>query len=111
MLSKIWNVKLLRIVLGVTFLVGLLPISDHMLTMQAMHIETSESLSSTEQEKQDPSPMGSCCEAIGSLLLTCDFLAVQLAYIGSIWGGKQFPYSVPIVQLIYIKSLAPPPKA
>jgi hypothetical protein len=111
MISKIWKAKLLHLVLGVTFLVGLLPISNHMLTMQVMHMDASTSLSGTAQEKTGDIPTGSCCEAIGSLLLVCDFMVFQLAYAGSTGGSEQIAYSVPIVQLIYTKSLAPPPKA
>jgi len=111
MISKIWNAKLLHILLGSTFLIGLLPISNHMLSMQAMHMNAVASVSSTVQEKATENSTGSCCEAIGSSLLACDFMVFQTACVGSNGGSEQIVYSVPIVQSIYIESLAPPPKA
>ncbi|SRR6266542_2155092 len=111
MISKIWNSKLLHILLGTIFLVGLLPISNHMLSMQEMHMAVEASISSTAQEKTGGNSTGPCCEAIGSLLLACDFMVFQSAWVGSNRGSEQIAYSIPIVQSIYIESLAPPPKA
>ena len=111
MLSKIWRAKLLHILLGTTFLVGVLPMSNHMLPMPEMHMETPDFLRSTSQEKPSDNHNGSCCEAIGSSLLLCDFVAFQSGYANSNGGSEQFAYSSPIVQLIYIDTLAPPPKA
>ncbi len=54
---------------------------------------------------------GSCCEAIGSFLLACDFMVFQSACVDVDGGSDQIAYSVPIVQSIFIESLAPPPKA
>jgi hypothetical protein len=111
MTRKIWNAKLLHFLLGFTFLIGLLPISNHMLSMQAMHMDATASLGSPVQEKTSNNSTGSCCEAIGSFLLACDFMAFQIAFVGSNGGNNQIAYSIPIVQSIYIESLAPPPKA
>jgi len=111
MTSKIWNPKLLHILLGVTFLIGLLPVSHHMLFMQTMQMNATASLSSTAQEKTSDNPIGSCCEAIGSFLLACDFMIFQSAFAGSNGRSEQIAYLVPIVQSIYIEALAPPPKA
>ncbi len=111
MISKIWNTKLLHIVLGTTFLVGLLPISNHMLSMQGMHMAAETSISSTAQEKTRGNSTGSCCEAIGSLLFACDFIVFESADAGPSGGSEQIAYVVPIIQSIYIESLAPPPKA
>ena len=111
MISKIWNAKLLHVVLGVIFLVGLLPISKHMLTMQAMHMGTSTSLSSVTQEKIGNSSTDSCCEAIGSLLLVCDFMIFQSACADPSGDREEILQSIPIFQPLYIRSLGPPPKA
>ena len=111
MISKIWKAKLLHLVLGVTFLVGLLPISNHMLTMQVMHMDASTSLSSTAQEKTGDIPTGSCCEAIGSLLLVYDFMIFQSACADPSGDSEEILHSIPILQSLYIQSLSPPPKA
>jgi hypothetical protein len=101
MMSKIWNTKLLHIILGVTFLVGLLPISNHMPSMQGMHMAAEVSISSTAQEKTGHNSTGSCCEAIGSLLFACDFIVFQTACLSSNGGSEQIAYLVPIVQSFY----------
>ena len=111
MISTIWNAKLLHILLGVTFLVGLLPISNHMLSVQVMPMDGSASLNSTAQEKTSDTSTGSCCDAIGSFLLGCDFMVFESMWTDSNGGSEQMAYSVPIVQSIYIEFLAPPPKA
>src|SRR6266545_2021947 len=98
MISKIWNVKLLHILLGFIFLIGLLPISNHMLSMQAMHMNAVASVSGTVHEKASDNSTGSCCEAIGSFLLACDFMVFQTMCVGSNGGSEQIAYSVPIVQ-------------
>lgn len=111
MVSKIWSVRLLHILLGITFLVGLLPISNHMLTMQAMHMVAGASSGNTTQEETGDYSAASCCEAIGSLLLACDFMVFQPVCAGPSGGSEKIAYSVLILQSIYIQILAPPPKA
>ena len=111
MISRLWNTKLLHIILGVTFLVGLLPVPNHMLSMQEMHMAAEASISSMAQEKPSGNSTSSCCEAIGSLLFGCDFIVIQSMYADLNGGSEQIAYSVPIVQSIYIQTLAPPPKA
>ena len=111
MLSKIWNEKLLHIVLGVTFLIGLLPISNHMLPMQAMYMDSETSLRSTAQARTGDNSTGSCCEAIGSFLLSCDFVVCQSVCACANRDSEQIASSVSFVQSISIESLVPPPKA
>ena len=106
-----FRTKLLHILLGVTFLLGLLPISNHMLSMQGMRMDAAASQSITAHEKAAGNFSGSCCEAIGSFLLACDFMVFQSAYADLNGGSEQIAYSVPIIQSIYIATLAPPPKA
>ncbi len=103
--------KLLSLLLGSIFLIGLLPISNHMLSMQAMHMNAVASVSSTVQEKTTENSTGSCCEAIGSFLLACDFMVFQTAFVGSNWGSNQITYSIAVIHLVYIETLVPPPKA
>ena len=65
----------------------------------------------TAQAKTGDHSTSSCCEALGLLLFACDFILFQSAYATQNRGSEQIEYSVPITQSIYIKSLAPPPKA
>ena len=82
-----------------------------MLSMQEMHMAAEASISSTAQARTGDHSTSSCCEAIGSFLMACDFIVFQSACAGSNGGSEQIEYSVSIVRLIYIESLAPPPKA
>ena len=82
-----------------------------MLSMKEMHMITEASISSTAQEKTSGNSTGSCCEASSSLLFACDFIVFQSADAASNGGSNQIAYLAPIVQSIYIESLAPPPKA
>jgi hypothetical protein len=111
MMSKIWNVKLLQILLSAVFLFGLLPISNHMPAMQTMHMDAKISLSSATQEKRGNSSTDTCCEAIGSLLLVCDFMIFQSACADPSGDSKEILHSIPIFQSLYIQFLGPPPKA
>ncbi len=69
------------------------------------------SQSSTVQEKTSDNFTGSCCEAIGSFLIACDFMVFQSACVGLHGGSEQIAYSLTILQSIYLETLAPPPKA
>ena len=111
MIGKTWNAKLTHILLGLTLLVGLLPISNHMESMRVISMNMAASPSITTDEKTSDNSPGSCCEAIGSFLLACDFIVFQSAFIDPTGGSEQVAYSLPIVQSIYIQTLAPPPKA
>ena len=111
MISKIWNAKALHILLGFIFLVGLLPISNHMLPMQAMPMDTGMSHNMPVHEKSSDNSTGSCCEAIGSLLLACDFMVFPSVWVGLDRGSEQIAYSIPVIHSIYIQTLSPPPKA
>jgi hypothetical protein len=106
MTRKILTAKLLSLVLGSVFLTGLLPLSNHMLSMDSAAYQSRMDQGNTSDTSTD-----TCCEAIGACLLTCDFMVFPSAYIGQKGGREQVTYSNPIIQLIYIEILAPPPKA
>jgi hypothetical protein len=109
--EEMFRRKLLSLLLGSVFLIGLLPISNHMSSMQTMQMDAGVSLNSTAHEKTSDNSTGSCCDAIGSFLLACDFMVFQSAAAGSNRGSQQIAYSVPVIQSIYLETLAPPPKA
>src|SRR6266536_3354056 len=108
MISKIWHAKLLDILLGFTFLIGLLPISNHMLSMQAMHMNAVASVSGTVQEKTSDNSTGSCCDVITPCSLGVAFLVPQTGIITSYGDSKRVISLAPKVQSIYIEALIPP---
>lgn len=69
------------------------------------------SLTNIMQENAGDHSTSSCCDAIGPFVLTCDFVASPLAFAPECGGSERVAYSAPIVESIYIKKLAPPPKA
>jgi hypothetical protein len=110
MISKIWNTKLLHILLGAVFLSGMLPISTHTMSMRLTDMNTVATPGIKVQETTNANAMGTCCEAIGSLLV-CDFMSFPSVCINQNRGGEKIAHSNPVIKLIYIESLAPPPKA
>lgn len=111
MISKIWKAKLVNILLSAVFLIGLLPFSDHSLSMHSMQMDAKHSVVSLQQEKIADNSMASCCEAIGSLLLACDFMVFQPACIVPDRESERILYLAQIFQAIFLQSPAPPPKA
>ena len=111
MYRKIVPVNLFSIVLASAFLIGSLPMSMH---MSSMHMDgqtisviavsetniTSGNMNSARSE--------SCCDVICPFSI---FLVPQTVY-GILYGdNKQVVNSNPVIQLIYLESIAPPPKA
>jgi hypothetical protein len=108
MTRKIITAKLLSLVVGLVFLTGLLPLSNHMLSMDAAAYQNQSPM---VQGNMADSSTDTRCEAIGSCLLVCDFMVFQSVYADPVWDSEQIVYLAPILRSIYIESLAPPPKA
>jgi|SRR6266511_4984082 len=105
-------IRISHVALGFVLLLALLPMPNQMLSMEAMGMDAvSSSQYYVLQGNAVDNSTGSCCEAIGSFLLACDFMVFQSACVDVDGGSDQIAYSVPIVQSIFIESLAPPPKA
>ena len=109
--------KLLRITIGLALLVGLFPMSIHMMSMKTMH-HMEPSVTPPTDNSTGPIPVsmvdntsGSCCDAICPLSTVGAFLVPQFADVSLSGVSKQFSNSDPIRQLIYLTALAPPPKA
>lgn len=102
--------RLLSITLPIALLMGLLPISNHMSSMQTMRMDATAPHINNLQENAGDHSTSSCCDAIGPFVVTCDFMASQSARIPDYGGSERVAYSAPIVESIYIKTLAPPPK-
>lgn len=105
--------RMLFIVLTIALLIGLSPLSDHMLSMPGMKMDVmaASNQSNMAHESRDEHSTSSCCDAITPCSLGLDFLASQPVNIGSYGGSKRVASSHPTVQPIYIKTLSPPPKA
>ena len=54
---------------------------------------------------------GTCCDAMGTFSLACDFMVSQFTGFALYGGSKQVVNSDPSVQSIYIEAILPPPKA
>ncbi|MDQ3005313.1 MAG: hypothetical protein M3R47_08015 [Chloroflexota bacterium] len=103
--------KILFIVLAFALLIGLFPLSNHMLSMPGMKMDAmpASSQSNMGHESADEHST-SCCDAITPCSLGV-FLLPQPTNIASYGGSKRVVSSAQTVQFIYIKSLSPPPKA
>lgn len=114
---KIFTAKLLIIVLGFAYLIGLFPTSNQMLSMQTMRMDATTtfqiaaSQSNLVQGNTGGNSTGSCCDAMGSVSPACDFLVSQSACVPVHGGSERVVNSAPVIHSIHIKSVTPPPKA
>ncbi len=114
MYTKTVAVNLLSIVLASAFLVGSLPMSNHMSSMRMdkkLVSEITVSQTNVAPWNVNNKSSGSCCDAMSPFSLACDFLVSQSGYVAQSGGSKQVVNLDPIVQSIYIEAFAPPPKA
>jgi len=108
---------LLSIVLASAFLIGSLPMPNHMFSMRMDKKMVSEmAVSQTNIAPKNfgdnsTGTSGTCCDAIGSFSLVCDFIATQFARVIVYGGSERVVNSASAVQSIYIKAASPPPKA
>ena len=102
--------RLLFITLTIALLAGFLPMFNPMASMQAMRTDAAVPRSDLVQGDVADHSTSSCCDAIAPFVLTCDFMTCQSAAIPEYGDSERVAYSVPILQTIYIKTLAPPPK-
>lgn len=100
-------------VLAIVLFIGLSPLSNHMLSMQGMEMETMLALNqgNIAHESEDDHSTSSCCDAITPCALVVDLLFPQFADIALYGDTERVASSALTVQPIYIKILSPPPKA
>jgi len=104
--------KLLSIALVFLLLVGLSPMSNHMLSMQMVSMDAMmDSQSHTVPADAGNQAPGSCCDAMGPSSLGCDFMVSQSACVALYGGDARIANLAPVIQTIYIKAVPPPPKA
>ncbi len=111
-----WKIAMARMLLSTLafgFLVGVLPISNHM-TMQIMQMGevaiSQHGNMADENSAGDRSAMP-CCDDIAQTFTGCAFLVPQYSSVGASKGSERVAYSTLLIQTIYIEILAPPPKS
>jgi hypothetical protein len=93
-------------------LVGLSPMSNHMALTQTMHMDEMMShQNNMTHESEKENSTGSCCDEIASFSVGCVFLVPQSTY-NALYGENTRVLSLTlIVQIAYIETAIPPPKA
>jgi hypothetical protein len=91
---------------------GLSPMSTHMSSMQTMHMDESMSRQNNmTHENAEENSTGSCCDEIASFSIGCVFLVPQSTY-NALYGENTRVLSLtPIIQITYLETAIPPPKA
>lgn len=109
--------KLVHITLGFAILIGLLPMSRSMLSMQVSSVGATISSTTvfaqnnTGQEHTRHRTAGSCCdEALDPSSLVCVVIIPQSNSVALSGGSQRAAYSTPVVQAIYIEAATLPPK-
>ena len=104
--------RLSFIVLTFALVVGLLPVSNHMLSMHKMPMEAAmASQSYMVQGNTGGNSTGSCCDAIGSVSPSCDLMVSQSACVPVYGDSERVVNSAPLIQTTYLITATPPPKA
>ncbi len=91
--------------------------SNHMLSMQTMHMGalTSLQISNSEGDMTHGSMVDdnseSCCDAVCPLSTVCGFLVPESTDVALSGDSEQFSNSNPVTRIIHLVILAPPPKA
>jgi hypothetical protein len=80
--------------------------------MQTMHVDEMISHpNNMAHESQRENSTGSCCDEIASFSVVCGFLVPQSTY-DALYGESTRVLSLtPIVQITYLETAIPPPKA
>jgi hypothetical protein len=102
------------IILIFAVVIGSLPMSS--MPMQAMRMDAQMTFQVVTSHNDMQGSMngdldGSCCDALSPSSTVCAFLLPQSDCLTVHGDSKQFSNSNPTAELIYLESLAPPPKA
>jgi hypothetical protein len=86
--------------------------SNHVSLMQTMHMDEMMShQNNMTHESAGENSTGSCCDEIASFSVGCVFLVPQSTY-DALYGESIRVLSLgPIVQITYLETTIPPPKA
>ena len=105
------------VALGFALLIELLPVPNHMSSVEIMPMET-PTISQIDasqrilvQRHARDNSTGSCCDAMNPVSLACDFLPSHSACTTLYGDSQRVINSDPVVRLIYIEAISPPPKA
>ena len=117
MAGEMFRAKLLHNLLVIVLLIGLLPMSNHMSSMQTMRMDeaVASSMAASQgnvaTENTDGKSASPCCDAICPFSLAYAFVVPQSVYVTVYGGSDRIPYSAFIVRSIYLQVASPPPKA
>ena len=105
--------RILFIALTFALMIGLSPLSNHMLSMPGMKMDAmaASNGSNVAHESADEHSASTCCDAITPCSLVVDLLFPQFADIALYGDSERVANLTLTVQPIYIKTLSPPPKA
>ena len=111
-MGKFQMARFLFILWIFALLIGILPMSHLMSFMQTRHMDEMVSPKNNMTHKSaGENSNGSCCDEIASFSVGCVFLVPQFTY-GAFYGeNKRIVSVIPFVQIAYIKTAIPPPKA
>ena len=108
---KVVAARLLFIILIFVIAIGSLPMYSNMLSMQTMSMDAATTFHNETQGSTDANLDGSCCDGVSPFSMVCVFPAPQFPYVALSGGSEYFLILDPISKLIYLESLAPPPRA
>ena len=116
MAGEMFRAKLLHNLLVLVLLVGLLPMSNHVSSMQTMRMDEAVASSRAPQgngttENTDKNSASPCCDAICPFSLVCAFVIPQSVCVALYGGSERISYSSFIARSIYLQVASPPPKA
>ena len=116
MAGEMLRAKLLHNLLVLVLLAGLLPMSNHVSSMQTMRMDEAVASSwvpkgNVTTENTDKNSASSCCDVICPFSLAYAFVVPQSVYPSVYGGGERISYSTLIIRSIYLRVAVPPPKA
>ena len=117
MAGEMLRAKLLHNLLVLVLLVGLLPMFNHVSSMQTMRMDEAMASSmgapqgNVATENTSENSASPCCDAICLSSLAWAFVVPQSVYPSVYGGGERISYSTLIIRSIYLQVAVPPPKA
>ena len=117
MAGEMFKAKLFHNLLRLVLLAGLLRMSNHLSSIQTMHMDEAMASSmaapqgNVTTENTDKNSVSSCCDAICPFSLAYAFVVPQFVYATTYGGSERIAYSSFIARSIYLRVTSPPPKA
>ena len=106
--------------LAYVLLIGLLPMSNDMLSMRtsagqatdlALAAQSSALQNYATEKNAGESSSVPCCDSMGSFSMACAFIIPQFSNSTARGGSDRIGFAVPVYRSINIEAVSPPPKA